>query len=244
LADEGAHYLWGAEGLRPSKAAKAHFAPVVLREDAPEQSTFCAAALNNSVCAGRLRHEGVINVPPVNKLSDPRTDKALADFIKQYQNAPDAQCGWGDKLTPRLVKGDKIMDYGGTGADITGKVVWGEGCDETLHFDCGGFVRYVVKQVTGTDISGISHDPGKLNVHHKPMGTVLALGEAVLPTDILVYDGHLGFADRGPHPPYAITTHYTLVQAESASLGVNYGNKHRQKNLRCIRLTESTLLNM
>jgi hypothetical protein len=41
-----------------------------------------------------------------------------------------------------------------------------------------------------------------------------------------------------------MTTHYTLVQAESASLGVNYGTKHRQQNKRCIRLSESTLLNL
>jgi hypothetical protein len=76
------------------------------------------------------------------------------------------------------------------------------------------------------------------------MGSVLALGDAVLPGDIFVYKGHIGFADRGPHPPYAMTTHYTLVQAESASLGVNYGTKHRQQNKRCIRLSESTLLNL
>jgi hypothetical protein len=244
LADEGAHYLWGAEGLRPSQAAQTHFAPVVLREDAPEQSTFCAAVLNGYVCAGRVRHKQVASLPPVAKISEPRTDRSLTDFIKQYKNSPNAQCGWGTQLTPRLVQGDDVMDYGGTGTKLTGKVVWGEGCDETLHFDCGGFVRHVVKHVCGTDIHGISDNPEKLNARNKPMGSVLALGDAVLPGDLFVYKGHIGFADRGPHPPYAMTTHYTLVQAESASLGVNYGHKHGQQNQKCIRLSESTLLNL
>jgi len=53
------------------------------------------------------------------------TDTRLKTFIAQWQGKPHSQFGWGDDLTPRLVKGNEIMDYA-RGVDLSGKVVWGK----------------------------------------------------------------------------------------------------------------------
>lgn len=126
-----------------------------------------------------------------------------------------------------------------TKTDITDKVVWGEGCDDTMHFDCGGFVKWIVRQTCKILIEGIA--PAGKNAHGQVLGTLLDEGDAMLPADILVYKNHIGFAiaDRGE--TYSKVTSYALAQAECATLGVTYGTVHTQTNLRCIRLTDSVL---
>lgn len=128
------------------------------------------------------------------------------------------------------------MNYA-TGENLTDKLVWGEGCDDTLHFDCGGFVRYVVRQVCGVSVAGINGRPDP-----QPLGTLVAQGDPVLPADILVYDGHIAFATGEDTIPYSKTSFYHLAQAESATEGVNYGKLHKSQNVKCIRLSESVLL--
>jgi len=249
LADDGAHYLWGAEGQRPGRSAPGLFAPVVVNGATPGETTFCAATLTVDkivyVCAGRCSHSGLASVKPVPKLiATPESDGNLKAFISKYQGNPNAQYGWGLDLTPRKVRGDKIVDYN-TNKDITDQVVWGEGCDDTQHFDCGGFVRYVVRQACGVNIAGISQgDPAKRkNSLGQPMGRLLDVGETVLPADILVYSGHIAFATGDPPLGYHTNIYYKLAQAESAVYGVNYGKTHKAANQKCIRLSDSTLLN-
>lgn len=250
LAVDGAHYLWGAEGLKPSSGTRQLFAPVVLSKDKIDQTCFCAATLTVDkvlyVCAGRCRHPEVTKITPAPQVVDsPKDDGNVQRFIDKYQGKSDAQYGWGLDLTPRVIRGDKIMDYT-RNLDLTDKLVWGEGCDDTLHFDCGGFVRYVVKKVCGTSIQGISGvpDPSKMmNSHGKPIATLVAEGDQLLPADILVYSGHIGFATGVPVSQYSKTGSYNLAQAESATLGVTFGKPHNARNLKCIRLSESTLLN-
>jgi len=240
---DGAHYLWGAEGMKPSRTSGA-FAPVVL--DRPAEATFCAATITVSgqifVCAGRcFRRTGG------GLIAAPDSDPLLKTFLTQWAGKPHSQYGWGDPLTPRLVKGDKIMDYT-RGIDLTNKVVWGEGCDDTLHFDCGGFVRWVVKRVCGVTIAGISHldDPATmLTPNNKPMATKVKPGDPLLPADIFVYDGgkHIAFAIADRNPTYIenSTSSYKVAQAECATDGVNYGKEHSGKATKCIRLSDDAL---
>lgn len=253
LADDGAHYLWGAGGEKPAASGTVQYAPVVLDSAKFEQTTFCAATITVAgvvyVCAGRFRHKDLASTTPREKIPLPRVGppqagpmKELVTFIDKNSKTPAAQIGWGTDLTPRQVKGDKIMDYS-TKTDVTDLVVWGEGCDDTQHFDCGGFVRYVVKKVCGVSIDGISANPDKKNVHGEPMGSLVAEGDDMLPADILVYAGHIAFAIGSPSQKYSMVTDYALAQAESAVYGVNYGKTHSQHSQKCIRLSASTLLN-
>jgi len=243
LAKAGAHYLWGAEGQKPSRTS-ATFAPVAL--DRPAEATFCAATATVEgtvyVCAGRCSRRAGGGL-----IAAPDTDTRLKTFIAQWQGKPHSQFGWGDDLTPRLVKGNEIMDYA-RGVDLSGKVVWGEGCDDTLHFDCGGFVRYVVTQVCGVTIKGISHlaDPATmLTPRHTPMARKVKAGEPLWPADIVVYDGgkHIAFVIADDKPVYIeqASSSYKVAQAECATDGVNYGEKHTAKATKCIRLSDDAL---
>jgi hypothetical protein len=147
-------------------------------------------------------------------------------------------------LTPRLVQGDSIMDYMTSPAtNLTGAVVWGEGCDDTQHFDCGGFVRHVVRKVCGLPIDGISDNPERLNLVGEKMGSLVAEGDPMLPADILVYPGHIAFAtEKCAGQNYNKHQAYEVAQAESAVFGVNVKQRGGTSQ-KCIRLSTSTLLN-
>lgn len=253
LADDGAHYLWGAAGDKPSANSAVRYAPVVLDPNQPGQTCFCAATVtvNNVVyvCAGRFRHSDLAATKPAQKIATPPVGppdvnslKELLSFIEKNGKNPASQVGWGFDLTPRVVKGDSIMDYS-TSTNVTNSVVWGEGCDDTQHFDCGGFVRHVVRKVCGVPIDGITANPGGNNILGEPMGTLVAEGDTMLPADILVYAGHIAFAIGTPSQAYAKVSKYAVAQAESAVYGVNYGKTHGQASQKCIRLSASTLLN-
>ena len=250
LADDGAHYLWGAAALRPTRTQSQLFAPALLSQDRAKESCFCAATntVGNQVyvCAGRCSR-----MTGGGLIASPETDTLLKMFIERWAGkTPNGQYGWGDTLTPRMVKGDRIMDYR-RGVDLTNRVVWGEGCDDTLHFDCGTFVRYVVQQVCGVDITGIStlQDPSVMKTSKGgAMGRRLKTNQdKVLPADILVWTGHVAFATgkggKGEDQPLYIEaeTAYQVAQAESAAEGVNFGKSHTGKPVACIRLSDDAL---
>ncbi len=253
LADEGAHYLWNGWGEKPSINGRVSYAPVVLDPARPQETCFCAATINvdnvQYVCAGRFRHADLRTVPPANKFAtpkigapDPASAKLLQAFIDKYGNNPSSQIGWGFELTPRSVQGKDVMDYE-SHTNLAGLVVWREGCDDTQHFDCGGFVRYVARTVCGVSIDGISGDPEKKNAFGEPRGIVVNEGDDMLPADILVYPGHIAFAIVSTPQKYSRVSDYEVAQAESAVYGVNYGKKHTEHSTKCIRLSPSTLLN-
>lgn len=254
LSDQGAHYLWGAEGQTPDEGKACRFAPIVLNAGTPQLTTFNAAVINSCVCVGRFRHPSLANVAPLRKVST-GSEPQLASFIANTD--PDSQSSWGFDLTPRLISGyansdGAPIDYGQAG-NLVGKVVWGEGCGATQHFDCGGFVRYVVRKVCGGSIAGVSqliHGAPVVNAYGLSMGRLLAEGEPITPGDILVYHGHIAFslsgaklsnAGSGAATPYSKGARYTILQAESAVFGLNY-DKSRGGHTGCIRLSRSTLL--
>lgn len=259
-ADDGAHYLWGAQGLRPSSKYPEAFAPIVLTRasDVPGRSirdtTFCAAITNVgglvSVCAGRCldprlskaEHTTII-VPSAE------SDPLIGKFIDHYKDNHNAQYGWwGRERTPRKVRGNAEDYTSSTPRKLDGLIVWGENCNDALHFDCGGFIKWIVQQVCHANIEGISQDPSKKNASGDPMGRFLKAGEIVEPADILVYAGHIAFATGDPLAAapeslrYSTTQRYMVAQADCAVFGVNYGHVHDQANQSCIRLSDSTLL--
>jgi hypothetical protein len=253
LADDGAHYLWNGWGEKPSVNGRVSYAPVVLDPDRLQETCFCAATIEVNhvqyVCAGRFRHADLRAVQPANKFAtpkvgppDPASAKLLQAFIEKNGKNPSSQVGWGFDMTPRAVQGKDVMDYESK-TNLAGLVVWGEGCDDTQHFDCGGFVRYVVRNVCGVSIDGISDKPEKENAFGEPRGILINEGEDMLPADILVYPGHIAFAIVSTPQKYYSVNDYAVAQAESAVYGVNYGKTHHQHSTKCIRLSPSTLLN-
>ena len=49
LADDGAHYLWGAAGDKPSTNGAVQYAPVVLDPNQPAQTCFRAATITVTI---------------------------------------------------------------------------------------------------------------------------------------------------------------------------------------------------
>ncbi len=267
LCIEGAHYLWGGDGSKPTPGGSVQLKP----DDLNIASTglgFCAAMCNQNVCAGRFRHADLILREPkaaarVENMDLGGSDK-LKDFVATYKDKASSQVGWDDKLTPRRLcgytGGDKIgapMDYMSSyvdatgkqhwGIDVTDKLVWGEGCDDTQHFDCYHFVSYVLKEFCKSVLDG----------------RALQEGEVVKPGDVLYYTGHVAFAGLDnkdllypsplvPAPPgstdkpkpgrFAMpSTGFQLVQAESAVFGCTCDKRNTHLPVRGVRLSAKAL---
>ncbi len=107
LADDGAHYLWGAEGQKPGERGLTLAQPV-LDPAQPKKTVFCAGVLGGCVCVGRFRASGFNAMRPPEKVWDLANASGQDDvvaFIKRNQSNPAAQVGWGSELTPRLITG-------------------------------------------------------------------------------------------------------------------------------------------
>ena len=247
LCDQGGHYLWAGKGQRPGEPGCTLTTPV-LDSTQLANTQFCAATINNNVCAGRCLNPRMASVQPhVPRVWNTMTGDVL-DFINANKNNPGAQVGWTGGLTPRVLSGythaddrwGEPMDYSsGTAVSLLGKVVWGEGCDATQHFDCHGFVCYVLRQVCGVNINPESVTAQ--SAANNSVGTLLKEGDSMMPGDVLCYKGHVAFArDRGTI--YAATGSYRLVHAEGAATGLVYSEKRRGGHNRCVRVSSATLL--
>jgi hypothetical protein len=242
---------------------------------ASDDVSFCAAAYGGCVCVGRMRAPGVsIGLPPkqIGDIGPPSgkpdanqtTPKTIMDFINENKAAPWRQVGWGASLTPRTIKGYTGENAKGDPTDVnkaslSNKVVWGEGCDDTMHMDCKGLIRHAVEKISGVPVVGVSHTTARsspLNKWNQPTARLVRDGEAMLPADILCYGSdeivvgdekkggihHIAFADQYCGQ-YAIGRAYMVVQAEGAVHGLNYGKPPRSDHFKCLRLSPSTLLN-
>lgn len=245
LADEGAHYLWGGDGEIPSAQNLSLFAPTVLSFDTNTNLAFCAAwkKVENKpfVCSGRCLavangHNFLVPFPE----QDPR----LAAFIARYASA--SQTNWGTELTPRKVLGSgagEPVNYNvKPPIHLNGQVVFGEGCDDTKHFDCYGFVNWIVQQVCGVTITRGTSIPLLKNPSGDPIGTYLAPNDPGLPADLLIYPGHIAFAIGSPATSDSSVT-YWLAQAEASIYGVTHGKPRSDTPTQRVRLSDSTLLN-
>lgn len=278
IASDGAHYLWGAYGycrlarvvLDPDNLGDTTFCAAVTTVDGKDY-----------VCAGRFEYPGLdarpgfppqsgrppVHAPHPGPVLIPSTDQNLRNFIDLYRRNPNAQIGWDSRLTPRKITGN-VTWYGHKVEDKTkpakdGKpqmmdmpldnvLAWGEGCEATLHFDCNGLIRYVIKQVCGIELrvnADLNVLEAKKNSVNQPVAEVVPPStptspQYVLPGDILIYPGHsaIVIADTPQPQPYDPKTHYRVVQAESGTLGVTDAHTHPQTSTKCLRLTPSTLL--
>lgn len=257
LSDQNCHYLWGAQGQKPTtkdtNPNDVRYAPVVLDEKRLEETTFCAATIcANSphghyisyVCTGRCGDTNHKDYPVHTVVSHTGYGE-LRKFIKQYKGNEHAQLAWGPQATPRKVLGGDITNYmTSVPKDLTNHVVWGEGCDDTLHFDCGGFVRYVIAKVCGVSlhtVTGMTRNPHKKNEWGGLLSRTLAPNEEILPGDILYWGHHIAFAIGDGHETVSSHSH-NVAQAECAVFGVNYGKSHDEVCKKVFRLTDSTLL--
>ncbi|HKV51454.1 MAG TPA: hypothetical protein VJO52_09655 [Gemmatimonadaceae bacterium] len=276
IAHGGAHYLWGSFGDRPP--ASGSFADVNLSTGAYGDATFCAATtsvrdgpkdaggqptVQKYVCAGRFNHKDVAGrlgfpprsgAPPVTPptpgpIAIPQNDENLKNFVELYQRNHGAQVGWDSRLTPRKMSGNVIW-YGHNNMPLNDCVVWGEGCDDTLHFDCNSFIRYVFNHVCGLNLVQ-NWQVAALETLTNPWGGKIASlvsestganPEYVLPGDVFVYEGHTALALAKTRQEYKRSTHYSVVQAESGTEGVNDYHDYPKANTKCLRLTASTLL--
>jgi cell wall-associated NlpC family hydrolase len=133
LGQLGAHYLWGSQGSTPNMAGKeVKFNPKSLN---PNTVSFCAARCDRvgpQVCGGRYARRTL----PAG-LTNPTSPGSPA--LKKWldENGHFAETNWDDSLTPRLTMG--------TG--VTKQIVWGEGCDDTRHFDCISFINWCLGHV-------------------------------------------------------------------------------------------------
>jgi hypothetical protein len=181
-ASAGAHYLWGSQGSTPNSGREVKFNPKSLD---PKTVSFCAARCDRDgaqVCGGRYLRRTL----PAG-LTNPTLpgSPALTTWLEENGQRPETN--WDDSLTPRLTYG--------TG--VTKQIVWGEGCDDTRHFDCISFINWClghVRAVTPT-----------FDMYHyfysiEPRGAVTATDvtdEAVSdaqPADILFYGAIVGSA--------------------------------------------------
>ncbi len=174
----GSHYLWGSTGATPYVGGGAFYrvprkddllsVPVTIAPPSLEPRSPCvgAAQCNASghyVCAGRFRKAG-------GSLITNFADPALLDFLRdcnvtdrQVENKHDvlkqvtfvsrrADADWqslfAKRLTPRVILGDGVQDTFGNREIITGRAVWGEDCTNVRHFDCLGFIHYVLNHIT------------------------------------------------------------------------------------------------
>jgi len=269
VAAEGAHYLWGTNGDIPGAPnSPLTFAPPELSTDDNKDLAFCAAWNHVEhkvfVCAGRCR--AVTSKPEV---WIPKGDQRLEAFLATNGNK--SFYHWGTDLTPRRVHGSgdgTPVDYTGRASyaddvknnkiaatdpratgNLDGIVVWGEGCDDTRHFDCYGFVSWVVKQACGVTIERGKPIPTQKNPVGEPIGILVDASDPGLPADIIVYPGHIAFATNpavsrqstDEHGKPVTVTSYTLAQAESAVYGVTSGKQRSDAPSYRVRLTDSTL---
>jgi cell wall-associated NlpC family hydrolase len=248
----GSHYLWGATGATPYVACGSPYwvdvkdphtnqvtkelTSIPVKVARPSLSPFapCVNAAQCDadtphVCAGRFRKAG-------GSIIKDAMDFELLTFLGyceqvggdvRYVNT-DEPTGWtslfAPRLTPRVIIGKKIQDTNGN--IISGIPVWGEDCSQKRHFDCLGFISYVLNQATrkyfnprvpwAGAISDYFNDPYHLSEE-------IALTDEPVPGDI-VFRGDL---DKD-HPNNSKWHHIgfigrqgKVVQAEMAVTGVH-----------------------
>ena len=235
----GCHYLWGSAGASPGSQDGADYRPgsVTLARPSLEvrspclNAARCDASGSTYVCAGRWR-----NVPYGRKTDE--RDPDLIDFLSKFRaegwhvymlGYADAKRDYFLKLTPRKIVGENIsVEDGG------GQTVWGEDCRWIRHFDCIGFINYVLNETTSApydnakNIHGWSNDIDGWVRNTQPVD----MGEAPVPGDLLFRKndkggwGHIAF----------LSGDNTVVQAQDAAHGVHAterfpGNWHARGRL-------------
>jgi hypothetical protein len=142
----GSHYLWGAAGATPNQQDGAYYRTGAVNLDADaksnEKPSVFAASCDvdgHYVCAGNFKEfidqtGGGYTYP-----SDVNLTKYLDEIRKLPSNS--YWYPYKSRFTPRVMKGNNL------GADDN-RIVWGEDCRYVRHFDCVGFVNFVLSLTT------------------------------------------------------------------------------------------------
>lgn len=218
----GSHYLWGSAGATPGFNDGSPHRPgsvTLTRWDKPinyePRAPFVNAAqcevAGHYTCAGRFKkvHGGAIVKP-----DDPGLTKYL-DICREagrdvYVALDDAN-EWQSlfhKLTPRLIEGDNVADKG--------KIAWGEDCSFKRHFDCIGFINYVLNK---TAKNPYSKGPWSANIPiYYKIAQEVKQGDPAVPGDIL-FKGDVDTLDFD-HIAF-LCEDGKVVQAQMAVTGVH-----------------------
>jgi hypothetical protein len=185
----GSHYLWGAAGATPNEQDGAHYRPGSVNLDADAKSNekpsvFAATCEvdGHYVCSGNFRQfitetGGGYTYP---------SDTNLTKYLDELRKLPSKSYWYPYKsrFTPRVMKG-KNLDTDDN------RLVWGEDCRYVRHFDCVGFVNFVLSLTT--------NQKWAFNISHYAAGnmtgaTSVPLDSPPVDGDILVKNTeHIGF---------------------------------------------------
>jgi len=135
------HYLWGAAGNTPNASDGAFYRPshVTLAPNSLEPhepyvfAAQCVTLGTRYVCAGRYKHL------TGGRATDSH-EPALIQYLDQLRNTLGGEpmwCPFCNYFTPRVCQGDSKVDS-------RNKIIWGEDCRNMRHFDCIGFINYVI----------------------------------------------------------------------------------------------------
>lgn len=185
----GSHYLWGAAGATPNEQDGAHYrtGAVYLDADAKsnEKPSVFAATCDvdgHYVCSGSFKQF-------INETGGGYTypsDANLTKYLDELRKLP-SNSNWypyRGRFTPRVMRG-KNLD---TDND---RLVWGEDCRYVRHFDCVGFVNFVLSLTTSQKWS---FNISQYAVGNMTGATKVDLDSPAVDGDILVKNTeHIGF---------------------------------------------------
>lgn len=136
----GEHYLWGGRGEIPGggtacslPARNVSMAPDSFDQHAPIVRT-AIHPLFNAYCAGRW------GTKSGGRPFDPR-DTDLINYLEQQKFKPPERVQDYFGFTPRKVSGGQYTDIA---------LVWGEPCNGKRHFDCVGFLNWILSNAFGS----------------------------------------------------------------------------------------------
>jgi hypothetical protein len=176
------------------------------------------------VCAGNYA------TYPGGRAANPADPDLLGylDLLKATPNISDWPYFF-DQWSPRRAFGP-----GANGGDIGGQLVWGAACDGWRHFDCVGFISFVIWEATG---KAWAHDISQWRANPNPLGAKvfelpLSWPGSLEDGDIVVKaDHHIAFAAADG----------TLIQAEDTQFGVTTRGKFKKEDwTHLVRLTDAS----
>jgi cell wall-associated NlpC family hydrolase len=182
----GSHYLWGSAGATPNAHDGAWYRTGSVGMERPlsfdpaHPSIFAATCDvdDHFVCAGAYKKMfgGGYGYA---------TDKELTDYLDKISKLPSGDWPpYAGGLTPRVVQGKNVDPD-------KNRIVWGEDCRNVRHFDCIGFVNFVLSLTTKERWSFSIPQYAAGNI---TPATAVAITDPPADGDIIVINpSHIGF---------------------------------------------------
>lgn len=202
----GAHYLWGSGGARPGVSDGAWYRAGDVDLQSPSlnpssPAVFAAVCSKDGVhvCAGRY-----LGIQGGRQTSRDAVD--LKSYLDSLSKLPQTMwLPYYSYFSPRNVVGHTIDD--------APKIVWGEDCRGTRHFDCISFINYVLTESTQPFWSA------DIKQMHLPQSGTVSVDMNATPVD-----GDILF--RGNQHIAFLCANGRVIQAEDHSHGVHENEKY------------------